>query len=69
MNWTEHRRYQASWGTWYVQIAFADGLQCELSFGDAPDESEIDEIAQRIWIDAQEARATIEVVAEDGTVL
>ena len=68
MTWTEHNRYQASWGDWYVQIEL-DGQVVELKFPHSPTAEEIEPIAQQIWLSMQPPAPTIEVVAEDGVVL
>ena len=68
MTWTEHNRYQASWGDWYVQIEL-DGQVVELKFPHSPTAEEIEPLAQRVWQSMQPPAPTIEVVAEDGVVL
>jgi len=68
MTWTEHNRYQASWGAWYVQIEL-DGQVVELKFDHSPTFAEIALFAQQVWQFMQPPAPTIEVVAEDGVVL
>ena len=68
MTWTEHNRYQASWGDWYVQIEL-DGQVVELKFPHSPTAEEIEPLAQQVWQSMQPPAPTIEVVAEDGVVL
>ena len=68
MTWTEHNRYQASWGAWYVQVEI-DGQNVELRFPHSPTAEEIAPIAQQVWAAMQPPAPTIKVVAEDGTVL
>ena len=68
MTWTEHNRYQASWGDWYVQIEL-DGQVVELKFPHSPTAEEIEPIAQQVWAAMQPPAPTIKVVAEDGAVL
>ena len=68
MTWTEHNRYQASWGDWYVQIEL-DRQVVELKFQHSPTAEEIEPIAQQVWASMQPPAPTIEVVAEDGVVL
>lgn len=64
VQYEEFRRYQASWGAWYVQIKFADGQIVELKFDHEPTPEEIYPIAEQVWLNMQ---PTIILEAEDGT--
>ena len=40
----ERTRYQASWGTWYVQVTLDDGRIVELKFIDEPKPEEVEKV-------------------------
>lgn len=47
MNWTEIRRYQGSWGDWYVQVQTQYGIY-EFHFGAVVDEDLLNELASNV---------------------
>ena len=62
----EIRRYQASWGDWYVQVV-VDGRLLELRFLKEPDEAQVYEAVTRLVESEKAALITLE--AEDGEVI
>lgn len=62
----EIRRYQASWGDWYVQVV-VDGQLVELRFLKEPDEAQVYEAVTRL-VEAEKAAPVI-LEAEDGEVI
>jgi hypothetical protein len=62
----EIRRYQASWGDWYVQVVVG-GQLVELRFLKEPDETQVYEAVTRL-VEAEKA-APVTLEAEDGEVI
>ena len=62
----EIRRYQASWGDWYVQVMM-DGRLLELRFLMEPDEAQVSEAVTRL-VEVEKA-ALITLEAEDGEIV
>ena len=62
----EIRRYQASWGDWYVQ-AVVDGRLLELRFLKEPDEAQVYEAATQLVETEKSALVILE--AEDGEIV
>ena len=67
MDWTEIRRYQASWGDWYVQIAI-DERVLELRFDAEPSPAELYDAVKAV-LEAEIVPVVVTLEAEDGEVI